>query len=467
MRMITLSWQGSPIPAGWASKLSALGVEVVQPGQADAVCLTVCCTSKASEEPSLAVPSTGAAPGAWLWLSPSNPSTERQANAAVAGALDVIALDEPKALERLAQRAREANVPELALPPSPGFVAYSTAARRVLRDLLRAAQTSMPVLLTGETGTGKEVSARLVHDWSKRRSKLFVPINCAAIPDDLIESELFGYVRGAFSGAIRDYDGQLMAAEGGSVFLDEIDDTPPTLQIKLLRVLEDRVVSRLGQNEWHRVDFRIIAATNRDLEELIAKGEFGQDLFERLAIVHVKLPPLRERTDDLPVLAAHFIERYYGEEPAAPGAPRVNRISAGALSALADYRWPGNVRELRNVVYEALVRKPSGEELLISDLPRRVLARAPGPASQLPLVDPKRLAQRFDSSQMNLRRELSELEKAALTEALRRSGGNLARAARLLGEVGRGASRDPAGTVRAMLNRLGLAGGTPPEPETR
>jgi DNA-binding NtrC family response regulator len=246
---------------------------------------------------------------------------------------------------------------------------------------------------------------------------------------------------------------------GGSVFLDEIDDTPPTLQTKLLRVLEDRVVSRLGQNAWHRVDFRIVASTNRDLEALIARGEFAQDLYERLAIVHVKLPPLRERPDDLPSLAQHFIERYYGEEPPVKGQTRVLAVSERALTALRQYRWPGNVRELRNTVYEALVRKLSGDELLLSDLPRRILERPRSLQAEPALFEPGRLTARFDDRRMNLKLELENLERAALEEALRRTGGNPARAAQLLGEVGRGTAQDPAGTVRAMMRRLGIAAG--------
>jgi DNA-binding NtrC family response regulator len=266
-------------------------------------------------------------------------------------------------------------------------------------------------------------------------------------------------VRGAFSGAIRDYEGLLTAGEGGSVFLDEIDDTPPTLQTKLLRVLEDRVVSRLGQNEWHRVDFRIVASTNRDLEALIARGEFAQDLYEQLAILHVKLPPLRERPADLPALALHFIQRFYEEEPPAKEQPRVQAVSERALGALAEYHWPGNVRELRNAIYESLVRKLSGDELLLSDLPRRILERPAAPPTEQPLFEGARLAARFETRSMNLRRELENLERAALEEALRRSGGNPTRAARLLGEVGRGAAQDPAGTVRAMMRRLGVGSG--------
>ena len=158
------------------------------------------------------------------------------------------------------------------MPVTDRFVAASDAARSVLREVAQAARTSMPVLLTGETGTGKEVAARLLHEWSPRRTRRFIPINCAAIPNELIEAELFGYAKGAFTGSVRAYEGQLTAAEGGTVFLDEVDDTPLPFQVKLLRVLEDRVVSRIGENASHVVDFRILAATNRDLRPLCADG---------------------------------------------------------------------------------------------------------------------------------------------------------------------------------------------------
>jgi len=336
--------------------------------------------------------------------------------------------------------------------PPEGFIARSDAARRVLVDLDRAAHTSFAVLLTGETGTGKDLAARYLHARSGRSGEL-VPINCAAIPNELIEGELFGYVRGAFSGAVADYDGLIRAAVGGTVFLDEVDDTPKTLQIKLLRVLEDRVVSRLGENAWRRVDFRIIAATNRDLVEMVRRGDFGGDLYQRLAIVRIELPPLRDRADDVPELCAHLTARFYRDEPAAPH--RVTRISPSAMAALLRYPWPGNVRELRNVVYHGLVRKLGGDELLLSDLPEHVVRGQPTdePASAT-LVDRAALARLIDEGRMNLRAIRDDLERTALELALARSGGSPARAARLLGEVGRGSSTDPGGTVRAMMRRL-------------
>ena len=446
--MLTVAVRGAALDPAWVNALAAKGIEVCSARDATrtAPVLVVRTTGKELPRIPRGVP--------WLWVPPTTPAAELEARAVLAGAVDVVGADDPTLVEKLAARVSEAHVEEPAIPEGSGFVAESESARKVLREILRAAQTSMPVLLTGETGTGKELTARLLHAWSRRKDRMFVPVCCAAIPNDLMEAELFGYVRGAFSGAVRDYAGQLAAAEGGSVFLDEIDDTPPTLQTKLLRVLEDRVVSQLGKNEWHRVDFRIVAATNRDLQELIQRGEFGQDLYERLAILQVKLPPLRERAEDLPALVAHFVERFYSEEPPPPGRAQIRGVSPRALAALSAYHWPGNIRELRNTIYESLVGKVRGDELLLSDLPRRVLERQRQPAPDEDLVERARLARRFEAHTMNLRRELESLERAALLEALRRAQGNPARAARLLGEVGRGASRDPGGTVRAMMRRL-------------
>jgi DNA-binding NtrC family response regulator len=348
-------------------------------------------------------------------------------------------------------RLEELLTPEPPPPAADHVVQNSGASQAVVRQAARAARTSMAVLLTGETGTGKEVTARLIHAWSPRHDRRFVPINCAAIPDDLMEAELFGYARGAFSGAVQAYDGQLMAAAGGTVFLDEIDDTPLETQVKLLRVLEDHVVNRLGENEWHEVDFRIVAATNRDLVPLVAAGRFGADLYERLAIVQIRLAPLRERIDDLPALARHFLDRFARENHQ----PRIDAIRPEALRAMAAYPWPGNIRELRNVLYEALVYKRAGRELLLADLPSRVLRTS---SRRDALVDGGQLRQRLQSGELNLRDEIRALEQTALAAALEETGGNATQAARLLGAVGRGAARDPGGTVRAMKRRLGYRG---------
>ena len=385
----------------------------------------------------------------WVWLCAERPGPRLLQAAVDQGALDVMTLEKGWE-QRLLARLEETLTPEPPLPAVKDFVTESAAAKALLRKLHQAAQTAMPVLLTGETGTGKEVASRLIHQWSARRARTFVPINCSAIPNELMEGELFGYVRGAFSGATRDYDGQLTAGEGGTVFLDEIDDTPMVLQNKLLRVLEDRVISRLGENVWRKVDFRVVAASNRDLKRLIGRGEFGADLFERLSTVQVVLPPLRDRLEDLPALVSQLIERFYGEDPLAAKRGRVGHVTDQALELLRSYGWPGNIRELRNVVFGALVAKRTGESLLVSDLPRRLWARSEESGEEASLES------RVASGAFNLRREVERLERRALELALQRSHGNAAEAARLLGEVGRGAAKDPGGTVRTMMKRLKL-----------
>src|SRR5438445_236845 len=228
-------------------------------------------------------------------------------------------------------------------------------------------------------------------------------------------------------------------------------DTPPALQVKLLRVLEDRVISRLGESTGRQVDFRIIAATNRDLRALVEAGAFGADLYERLAIVTIALPPLRGRLEDLPELAQRFVERFYAEETEA--GPRVRGLRADTLRALAAYPWPGNVRELRNVVWETLVDKRAGDEIIPSDLPRRVLRPGATPP-QASLIDRGAVARKLAARALNLKDEIAALQRAALAEALALTGGNAAEAARLLGAVGRGRAKDPGSTVRAMLRRL-------------
>jgi len=433
---------GSPSPAHRRA-LEAAGVPIVAPERAE---LRVFVHAK---------PPVRAPRAPWVWVAPREVDPQLAAAAVLAGAYDAVAGDEALA-ETLQRRLAELRLEVAPGTPPEGYVARSAAARRVIADLDRAAHTSFAVLLTGETGTGKDLAARYLHARSGRTGEL-VPINCAAIPNELIEGELFGYVRGAFSGAVADYDGLIRAAVGGTVFLDEVDDTPKTLQIKLLRVLEDRVVSRLGENAWRRVDFRIIAATNRDLVELVRRGEFGGDLYQRLAIVRIELPPLRERHEDVPELCTHLIERFYREEPAAPH--RIARVSPAAHAALLRYPWPGNVRELRNVLFHALVRKLGGDELLLSDLPEHVVRGRP--EDELPaaasLLDRAALARLIEEGRMNLRAIRDDLERTALELALAKAGGSPARAARYLGEVGRGASQDPGGTVRAMMRRLGLA----------
>jgi two-component system response regulator GlrR len=449
--------------------LTELGVRVVVAGTRDSAAdggLAVIATAGGQ-------PPRGAAGGPalpWVWMPARPPAAAAVSAAVAAGAYDVVpGSAAPGAIAtRLAARLAELQAPGLAPPQTAQLVSDSAAGRRLLDELAQAARTSMPVLLTGETGTGKEVTARLLHAWSSRQEKRFVPINCAAIPNDLLESELFGYAKGAFSGAVQSYDGQLSAAEGGSVFLDEVDDTPLSFQVKLLRVLEDRTVCRLGENRSRQVDFRIIAATNRDLRPLIARGLFGADLFERLAIVSIQLPPLRDRAQDLPALTRHMIARFYTEEPAARERHQVVEVTAEASAVLAAHRWPGNIRELRNVIYGALVRKRAGRELLASDLlaplVRRsgeigdvVAAGAADAGARRSPIDAPAIEDAVAAGSFNLRAAIEELERVALVAAVTRTAGNASAAAALLGEVGRGGAQDPGATVRAMMRRLGVA----------
>jgi len=438
-----LDWLGTPPPPVLTAALAARDVRVRHArAAADAPCVVASARGRRPRIP---------ADRAWIWVCDGRGDDAAAAAAVLEGAYDVVPLGAADAAERLAARAHELAAPSPAPATPPEIVAKSAAARRMLTQAARAARTSMAVLLTGETGSGKELLARLVHQWSPRHDRRLVPINCAAIPNELMEAELFGYARGAFTGAAHEYAGQLAAAAGGTVFLDEIDDTPPALQVKLLRVLEDRVVSRLGENAWREVDFRIIAATNRDLRALVEAGAFGADLYERLAIITIALPPLRERQEDLPDLAQRFLERFYADEPAAQ--PRARGLRADTLRALAAYPWPGNVRELRNVVWETLVYKRAGDEIIPSDLPRRVLRPGATPP-QASLIDRGAVARKLAARALNLKDEIAALQRAALAEALALTGGNAAEAARLLGTVGRGTAKDPGGTVRAMLRRL-------------
>jgi|KBSMisStandDraft_5_1062788.scaffolds.fasta_scaffold27495_2 DNA-binding NtrC family response regulator len=442
--MHTVGWIGPPPSRALTERLRAREIHLDRE-EREGLPIVVATATAAK------LPSPRAERGRWIWVSGQPVPAARASDAVLRGAYDVIALDAPDAIETIVARLEELLTPDPPLPAADHLIQESAASRATVRQAARAAQTSMAVLLTGETGTGKEVTARLIHAWSVRHDRRFVPINCAAIPDDLMEAELFGYARGAFSGAVQAYDGQLMAAAGGTVFLDEIDDTPLETQVKLLRVLEDRVVSRLGENDWHEVDFRIIAATNRDLEPLVAAGRFGADLYERLAIVRIHLAPLRERLEDLPALIRHFLDRFANDNRRQP----IASVRPEALRALSAYPWPGNIRELRNVIFETLVYKRAGREVLLSDLPARLLRT---PARREALVDGSRVRQRLRSGSLNLRDEIRALEQSALAAALDESGGNATEAARLLGAVGRGASRDPGGTVRAMKRRLGYRG---------
>jgi transcriptional regulator with PAS, ATPase and Fis domain len=283
-------------------------------------------------------------------------------------------------------------------------------------DVVRMAETVAPtdstVLISGESGTGKEVLARHLHDLSTRAEGPFLSINCGALPESLLESELFGHVRGSFTGAVRDKQGLFVAARGGTFFLDEVGEMSPATQVKLLRVLQEREVIPVGATEALPVDVRIVAATNRDLEEEIRRGGFRSDLYYRLNVITLHLPPLRDRPEDVPLLAAHFLERF-----AATHNREELRLTPDALEVMQSYDWPGNVRELENALERAAVLT-SGPEIDVEVLPARITQRAPQPlvAASLP-----------PNPSMEI------IERAYIHWVLQSEGGNKTRAAEVLG----------------------------------
>jgi two-component system NtrC family response regulator len=249
------------------------------------------------------------------------------------------------------------------------MIADSRAMQHALDVAARVAQTDATVLLEGESGTGKELLAKAIYVHSARKAHPLVIVNCAAIPEALLESELFGHRRGSFTGATADKQGKFEAADGGTIFLDEIGELPMTMQAKLLRVLQSQEVDKIGVVRPIRVNVRVIAATNRDVEQMVASGTFRDDLYYRLAVVAIRVPPLRERTDDIPRLVQHFVARHRtaGDLP---------RIDDGVYSAFNLYSWPGNIRELENVVQRALVLDRDGV-IGLDDIPDRLRAREP------------------------------------------------------------------------------------------
>ncbi len=293
------------------------------------------------------------------------------------------------------------------------MIAGSRAMRAVTDTAARVAQTDTTVLLEGESGTGKELLAKAIHVHSSRSGAPFVTINCGAIPDQLLESELFGHRRGSFTGAVADKKGKFEVADGGTVFLDEIGELPLMLQVKILRVLQEREIDKVGDPRPIKIDVRVIAATNRDLEKMIADGGFRDDLYYRLAVVSIRMPPLRERTDDIPLLVDHFLEKHI--ERLGRTRPEVDK---GVYTALNRYAWPGNIRELENVIERALVLDRDGR-VGIDDLSPR-----------LQTAD-----QQVGTLRMELPDEgisLEEVEKELLLAALQKNGWNQTRAAAYL-----------------------------------
>ncbi len=256
-------------------------------------------------------------------------------------------------------------------PPIPGLIGCGPAMENVYRLTRQVARSNASVLLLGETGTGKELIAKAIHRLSPRGSGPFIRVNCGALAENLLESELFGHVRGAFTGAIDNRTGRFEAAHTGTVFLDEINSTTPKLQVKLLRVLQEHEFERVGDTQTIRVDTRVIAASNRDLYEETEAGRFREDLYYRLNVVTIYLPPLRERREDIPGLVSHFL-KIYNEQ----NLRHVPYVAPAAMQALQDYSWPGNVRELQNYIERAVVLAP-GDELTCEVLPEAVCGGRP------------------------------------------------------------------------------------------
>jgi len=308
-----------------------------------------------------------------------------------------------------------------------GMIGVSAAMRRVFDLVTNAAQSDAPVIITGESGTGKELVAHAIHQEGKRQRKPFIKVNCAALNESLLESELFGHVKGAFTGAFREREGRFEAADGGDIFLDEIGDLPLSTQIKLLRVLEDKIVERVGDNRPRPVDVRIVSATNRDLARLIERGAFREDFFYRINVIPIRIPPLRERVEDIPLLSDSFFHRIQMKS----GKP-VSGIGKGVLDALMAYHWPGNIRELKSAFEYAFVAC-QGPSIAVGHLP---------PYLHLSPMDADPPVEKAAS--------LEEVKRQRLIRALQASGGNRSEAARRLG-----ISRT---SVWSQMKRFGLHG---------
>jgi DNA-binding NtrC family response regulator len=376
----------------------------------------------------------------------------------------VTILEKPMEMAQLERELRAAIGDSLAVAGgfaaagAAGLVGNSPALRDLLGTLARVAPTSSSVLITGESGTGKELVAQAIHQLSRRAQGPLVAVNCAAIPEQLLESELFGHVKGAFTGALAARAGRFRAAHGGTLFLDEIGELPLALQSKLLRVLQDKSVLPVGAAQAEAVDFRLVAATNRNLEEMVAAGSFRSDLFYRLNVVPLALPPLRERLGDVPVLLKHFCERAGGKL----------RIGPEVMAVMVAHRWPGNVRELENLVERLSVLRGEGE-VLLSDLPASLRppslvpptsvppgaglpwGSSPGPARPtsippgavftgasspglpFPSPSPNRKPPSLPPDGVDLQAVLAEMEDRLISEALERTGGNRNQAAKFLG----------------------------------
>lgn len=299
------------------------------------------------------------------------------------------------------------------------IVVHSDSMREVLATVERIAAFATTVLITGESGTGKELIARAIHQNSPRRNKPFVALNCGAIPENLMEAELFGHKKGAFTDAVRDRKGLFEEATGGTIFLDEIGELPLHLQVKLLRTLQEQTVRRVGDEQTIPIDVRVVAATLRDLEDDICTGRFRDDLYYRLNVVAISIPPLRERAEEIPVLARHFVEK----RAAALGIA-AKPLDPAAISALSAYHWRGNVRELENCIERALVLS-EGDEIGLEALPDHVRTAAPGGRRTA-------FSLQLESDNLSIKHHTRALEIELIIRALKRTGGNRTHAAKIL-----------------------------------
>ena len=316
-----------------------------------------------------------------------------------------------------------------------GIVGRSRAMRDLFQLLETVAATTSTILITGETGTGKEIVARAIHHNSPRRAQRFVALNCSAIPETLLEAELFGHVRGAFTGAVGTRQGRLEQAHRGTLFLDEVGTMSPGLQMKLLRVLQEREFEKVGDSHPVKVDVRVIAATNSDLEKMVAQGQFREDLYYRLNVIPIQLPPLRNRKEDIPLLVQHFLQKFAAQRAemglqrptsAQSLEPKVQipiSVSQQAMRRLMAYQWPGNVRQLENVIERAVALSGGRTQIEVTDLPTEVQSAAEttvAPDFTLP------------GDGLNLDIYIGNIERELIYRALEKSGGNKGRAARLL-----------------------------------
>ena len=348
-----------------------------------------------------------------IYLDSTNPGSRfhedhLQLLAAIAG-ISSVALDNARRLQWLEQENQRLTTE---ISQEQSLVGEGGRMKEIFQSLAKVAPTDSTVLITGESGTGKELAARALHRNSPRSGKPFVAINCAAIPENLLETDLFGHERGAFTGAAGQKKGRLEVADGGVVFLDEIGDLAPPLQVKLLRVLQEREFERVGGTHPIKVDIRLIAATNRDLNEAVRKGEFRQDLYYRLAVVQLHMPPLRERKEDIPMLTRHFVQKY-----AKRCKVKARPVARETLAALVNYDWPGNVRELENAIERALVMG-SSDVVLLEDLPDSVLDQQ-GPTDE--------------TTNGKYHASVKELKKELILDAVERTRGNYVEAAAILG----------------------------------